>query len=116
MQNFLADVRYVLRTLSKQPGLVLVATLTLALGIGANTAVFSVLNSVILAPLPYEEPESLVRLYTATRRDPLHSAGYSTGPDLIELREQVDAFSSIGMMYTLSESAPSTSRPTGRRL
>ncbi len=103
MQNFLADVRYVLRTLSKQPGLVLVATLTLALGIGANTAVFSVLNSVILAPLPYEEPESLVRLYTATRRDPLHSAGYSTGPDLIELREQVDAFSSIGMMYTYRE-------------
>ncbi len=103
MQTFLADIRYVLRTLRKQPGLAIIAILTLALGIGANTAVFSVLNNVVLAPLPYDEPEDLVRLYTATRQNPLHSAGYSTGPDLVELRDQVDAFSSIGMMYTYRE-------------
>jgi putative ABC transport system permease protein len=103
MQRFFVDARYTLRTLSKQPGLALVAILTLALGIGANTAVFSVLNSVILAPLPYDEPEDLVRLYTALRQNPLHSAGYSTGPDLVEIRDQVDAFASVGMMYTYRE-------------
>ena len=103
MQIFRADIRYVLRTLRKQPGLAIIAILTLALGIGANTAVFSVLNSVVLAPLPYDEPENLVRLYTATRQDPLNSAGYSTGPDLVEMRDQVGAFSSIGMMYTYRE-------------
>ncbi len=103
MQNILADIRYSLRTLLKQPGLAIVAVFTLALGIGANTAVFSVLNGVILAPLPYDEPENLVRLYTATRQDPFHSAGYSTGPDLIEMRDQVNGFSSIAMMYTYRE-------------
>ena len=103
MKNILADMRYVLRTLSKQPGLALVATLTLALGIGANTAVFSVLNSVILTPLPYDEPEELVRLYTAYRGAPNRSAGFSTGPDMVELRDQVDAFSSMGILYLYRE-------------
>ena len=102
MQNFLTDVRYVLRTLRKQPGFALVAILTLALGIGANTAVFSVLDSVILAPLPYDEPEDLVRLYTGYRQNP-GQIGYTTGPDIVEVRDQVDAFSSIGIMYTYRE-------------
>ncbi|MEE8135488.1 MAG: ABC transporter permease [Gemmatimonadales bacterium] len=102
MQNFLTDVRYVLRTLRKQPGFALVAILTLALGIGANTAVFSVLDSVILAPLPYDEPEDLVRLYTGYRQNP-GQIGYTTSPDIVEVRDQVDAFSSIGIMYTYRE-------------
>ena len=66
MRNFLSDTRYLVRTLRRQPGFAIVAVLTLALGIGANTAVFSVLNGVILEPLPYEEPSELVRLYSAS--------------------------------------------------
>ena len=102
MRNFLTDARYAFRSLRKQPGFAAVAIITLALGIGANTAVFSVLNSVILAPLPYDEPEQLVRLYAAYRGTP-RMTGYLTGPDITEVRDQVGAFSSVGIMYTYRE-------------
>src|SRR5688572_12482751 len=67
MSSLWLDVRYALRMMAKTPALTAVLAITLALGIGASTTIFSVVNSVILRPLPYEQPEQLVRVYTEFR-------------------------------------------------
>jgi putative ABC transport system permease protein len=94
MENLLQDIRYGIRTLGKNLGFTAVAVLTLALGIGANTAIFSVVESVLLRPLPYPQPESLVQIWN-TYLPQIPQIGLSPG-DYADWREQNVSFSEMG--------------------
>jgi putative ABC transport system permease protein len=86
MTGLLQDFRYALRQLRKNPGFTAVAVITLALGIGANTAVFSVVDAVMLRPLPYDHPERLIEAQSLGTRDPEpHAISY---PDFFDWRDQ----------------------------
>ena len=103
IKTFATDSRHALRTLSKQPGFLSIAVITLALGIGANTAVFSVLNSVILNPLPYPESDRLVRIYNSWEGNPDFSRNYLSGYDFPRFRNGVQGFETAAVMYTYRE-------------
>jgi putative ABC transport system permease protein len=91
LEAFLQDLRRGLRALAENPGFTLVAVLTLALGIGANTAVFSVLNAVMLRPLPFVEPDRLVAVQALDNRGGPHPAPLSY-PDFFDLRARNRVF------------------------
>jgi len=94
MENLLQDIRYGIRTLAKNSGFTAVAVLTLALGIGANTAIFSVVENLLLRPLPYPHPERLVEIAN-TYLPQIPKAGLSPG-DYADWRRQNASFSEIG--------------------
>src|SRR5688500_4169615 len=78
LADFLRDMRYAARQLIKTPAFTIVAILTLGLGIGATSAIFSVVNAVLLRPLPYPEPERLVRVHGAVPRHGLFAVAPAT--------------------------------------
>ena len=92
--SIVQDIRYAVRTFVNNPAFTVVAVLTLALGIGANTAVFSVVNTVLLRPLPYDQPEQLAVIWTSFGAD--LPQNWVSGPELGEMREFNTTFEDIG--------------------
>jgi predicted permease len=99
----LNDIRYGLRQLIKHPAFTIIAVLTLALGIGANTAIFSVVNAVLLKPLPFPEPDQLIAVgMTDTRQKGQTDLGSLSYPDFFDFRDQNRTLASTALYRDLS--------------
>ncbi|MFY9553260.1 MAG: ABC transporter permease [Blastocatellia bacterium] len=99
MQTLVQDLRYGLRMLLNKPGFAAVAVITMALGIGANTAIFSVVNAVLLRPLPYREPGKLVRVYTEFPTMNLKKF-WMSAPEFLDIQNEAESWESIGAWTT----------------
>ena len=95
MNTLLTDLRYAVRQLTKHPGFTLIAIFALALGIGANTAIFSVVNAVLLRPLPYPQPDRLVQLRESTSTFPDGSVSY---PNYLDWRAGQHTFTDLALV------------------
>ncbi len=97
METLLQDVRYGVRTLLKSPGFTLIAVAALALGIGANTDMFSIVNAVLLRPMPYPQPERLLKIYSSTDKFRESSVSY---PNFLDWRQRSRAFDGMAAYRT----------------
>jgi putative ABC transport system permease protein len=108
LADFLRDMRYAVRQLAKTPGFAIVAILTLGLGIGANSAIFSVVNTVLLRPLPYPEPERLVRVHEIVPHYGLFAVAPAT---FLDWRQQNSVFEHIAAYSAGSVTLAGTEGP-----
>lgn len=113
LEQLLQDIRFGLRVLRKSPGFAVVAILTLALGIGANTAIFSVVNAVLLQPLPYPNANRLAIIWSQWGNE---TRGPASGPEMIELRNRSRALDEIGGIWATSGTITGTAEPEQVRL
>jgi hypothetical protein len=108
MEELVQDVRYGLRMLRKSPGFTAVALLTLALGIGANTAIFSVVYGILLRPLPYHDSGRLIVLNETTPKVGMVSVSY---PDFLDWRAQSQAFSQMAAVGEVTFNLAGVNQP-----
>ena len=114
MRNLWQDLRYGARMLLKKPGFTLIAVITLALGIGANTAIFSVVNTVLLRPLPYAEPERLVALWESNTQRTVDRNAISY-PNFFDWRAQSKSFERMASYYTNDMALTGVAAPVNLR-
>src|SRR5277367_5877095 len=110
LETFLQDAGYAFRMLRKNPGFTAVAVLTLALGIGANTAIFSIVNAVLLRPLPYHDPYRLVRVYFNEPGVGLRDVPFSK-PELDDLLTRAGVFEDVSPIFEGSENLTGVEQP-----
>lgn len=109
MRSFIDDLRYAFRQMVKSPGFAAVAIITLALGIGANTAVFSVINAVMLRPLPYDKPERLIDARSVNTHNPI--SGSISYPDFFDWRAQNRTLEHLMSYHDISFTLTGTAEP-----
>ncbi|HEX8801258.1 MAG TPA: ABC transporter permease, partial [Terriglobales bacterium] len=90
----LQDIRYGVRVLLRRPGFTIVAALVLALTIGANVAIFSFIETALLRPLPYRDPQQLVKIWDS-RKAEVYSRFEASYPDYLDWKQQNQAFTSL---------------------
>src|SRR6202162_5124091 len=100
MSTFLQDLRYAVRMLLKTPGFTVVAILTLALGIGANISAFSIVDGVLLRPLPFPQPGQLVRVFDDLRGSNTKDVGMSV-PEFWDYRDRSGVFQDIAVIWPI---------------
>jgi predicted permease len=110
MASFLQDVRYACRMLLKTPGFTLVAILTLALGIGANIAAFSIVDGVLLRPLPFPQSSQLVRVFDDLRNSNTKDVGMSV-PQFWDYRDRAGIFQDIAVIWPIPANLTDVERP-----
>ena len=108
METLIQDLRYAIRQLRRSPGFAAVAIATLALGIGANTVIFSVVNGVLLSPLPFAEPDKLVTLH---ENKPNFEGGSLSYPNFRDWQKNNRTFSSMAVARSYSFSMTGTREP-----
>jgi len=115
METLLQDFRYGLRMLRKNPGFTAAAVLTLALGIGANTAIFSVLHAVLIRPLPYPNPGELATVWTQYQNGG-QTRVPGSGPEWVELRQRSHLLQDVAATWVSSGALTGTSEPEQIRI
>jgi hypothetical protein len=105
MDSFVRDLRHAVRNLLRTPGFAVITVFTLALGIGANTAIFSVVNAVILRPLGYPRPERLVYISSQFPQMGFDQFWISP-PEFLEFQERTKSFSSVGLSPRVRPTSP----------
>ena len=110
MTTLLQDMRYGLRLLWNSPGFTIVAVLSLALGVGANTAIFSIVNAVLLRSLPFSHPDRLVKIVASNRGVGAQDIGFSV-PELDDLRSRAGVFDQVSVTWPTDTNLTGTERP-----